>query len=287
MDRNDNFGAIIMPSRTIMLTGIPPELNNTETLHSYFCNFGSLLWVNERYENDPETALITFFSIAEAISVFMSNESILDINSIQKSWFEYTKKCELCSYKYSSQDSIKKHMEQYHMVKKTVDIEQNVEKFANDIANVNSNVGQNVEGNRLFFYNFPLIFRLKFDLFSFFFIPERDEQPKIRNLTPVTQNVRRNKNEHFENEMTSLKRKNSGLSDALNKSEKQCDIDRTEISTLIDKLASMEAEKLNAIANLKGLFITFFFLGLIGMCIVFIMTTSENKQFNNMKKFES
>lgn len=143
-----------MPSRTIMLTGIPPEMNNSETLHSYFSNFGALLWVNERYEQDPQTALITFFSIAEAISVFMSNEPILDVDSIRKSWFEYSKKCELCSYKYTSQESIKRHMEQYHTAKiDTLQKEEknvNAESIVNDRTNTNSIVRGNKSSTRHF-----------------------------------------------------------------------------------------------------------------------------------------
>lgn len=146
MDQSDNYGAIVMPSRTIMLTGIPPELNNSETLHSYFSNFGALLWVNERYEQDPETALITFFSIAEAISVYMSNELILDVDSIRKSWFEYSKKCGLCSYKYTCQESIKRHMEQYHAAK--IDTFQKEDKIADAkaIENVDTSTNLIVRG---------------------------------------------------------------------------------------------------------------------------------------------
>lgn len=105
-----------MPSRTILLTGVPSELNNESMLHSYFSKFGSVLWVNEMYERNENIAVITFFSISEAIAAFMSNEPVLENSSIQKSWFEYAKKCELCSYKYSSTESIKQHTEQCHPI---------------------------------------------------------------------------------------------------------------------------------------------------------------------------
>lgn len=68
----------------------------------------------------------------------------------------------------------------------------------------------------------------------------------------ATRDILRNRNELIENEMTSLKRKNSDLNDALNKSVKQSDMERSEVSILINKLASMEAEKLNAVSSLKG-----------------------------------
>lgn len=106
--------AVVMPSRTIMLSGVPAELNNSDELHKYFSKFGALLWVNEKYESDVNAAVITYFSIADAIAAFMSSEPVLDARSIQKSWFEYTKKCELCPYKYSSEDSIRQHMETQH-----------------------------------------------------------------------------------------------------------------------------------------------------------------------------
>lgn len=106
--------AVVMPSRTLMLTGIPIELNNNDKLHDYFSQFGALLWVNEKYESNIEIAVITFFSIADAIAAFMSSEPVMNVTSIEKSWFEYTKKCELCPYKYSSEDSIKQHMELHH-----------------------------------------------------------------------------------------------------------------------------------------------------------------------------
>lgn len=111
---DSDSSAVVMPSRTLMLTGVPPELNNSDELHKYFSKFGALLWVNEKYESDIDVAVITFFSIADAIAAFMSCEPVMEIHSIQKSWFEYTKKCELCPYKYSSEDSIKQHMELQH-----------------------------------------------------------------------------------------------------------------------------------------------------------------------------
>lgn len=106
--------AVVMPSRTLMLTGVPADLNISDKLHNYFKKFGALLWVNEKYEADTECAVITFFSIADAIAAFMCTEPVLDIVSIQKSWFEYTKKCDLCPYKYSSEESIKQHKELHH-----------------------------------------------------------------------------------------------------------------------------------------------------------------------------
>lgn len=53
--------------------------------------------------------------------------------------------------------------------------------------------------------------------------------------------------------MTSLKRKNSDLNDALNKSVKQREVERSEISILNDKLDFLQTEKLNADKVIKGL----------------------------------
>lgn len=114
MDTIENGDAVVMPSRTLMLKGIPPELNNSDAIHTYFSKFGAVLWVNDKYDSDPEAAVVTFFSIADAIAAYMSNESTMEVEYIQKSWFEYSKKCDLCSYKYSSEDSIKQHMMTNH-----------------------------------------------------------------------------------------------------------------------------------------------------------------------------
>lgn len=93
---------------------------------------------------------------------------------------------------------------------------------------------------------------------------EINQQPIATNSelkqNSATRDLLRNRSEHIENEMTSLKRKNSDLNDALNKSVKECDMERSEISVLIDKLATMEAEKLNAVSSLKGLDISLFHL---------------------------
>lgn len=155
MDYTENFNAIVMPSRTVMLTGVPPELNNSETLHTYFSKFGALLWVNEKYEQDPEAAVITFFSIAEAIAAFMSNEAVLDVDSIQKSWFEYTQKCDRCPYKYSSQESIRKHIAQCHTSKKFED--DSATALADD-----KDVNEPVKGTEIYSYKYSLHINLDF-----------------------------------------------------------------------------------------------------------------------------
>lgn len=131
MDSSDCQNAILMPSRTIMLENVPAELNNGESLHSYFSRFGALLWVNDKYEQKSSDAVITFFSIGDAIAAFMCSEPVLDVVSIEKSWFQYTKTCELCPYKYSSENSIKQHMQQHHTHKHSTDQLQANEKDVN------------------------------------------------------------------------------------------------------------------------------------------------------------
>lgn len=106
--------AVVMPSRTILLKGIPRGLNNGETIHNYFSKFGAILWVNEHYEGDPKAAIVTFFSISDAIAAMMSDEHPMDFGCVTKSWFEYTKNCNFCSYKYSTECSIKQHMATHH-----------------------------------------------------------------------------------------------------------------------------------------------------------------------------
>lgn len=110
--------AVVMPSRTIMLIDVPPELNNSERLRTYFSKYGALLWVNEKYGHDSEAA-ITFFSISDAIAAFLDDEPVLENGLIRKSWFEYGQQCELCSYKYLSEESLQKHMAKYHMAERS------------------------------------------------------------------------------------------------------------------------------------------------------------------------
>lgn len=69
----------------------------------------------------------------------------------------------------------------------------------------------------------------------------------------TTRDLLRNKNERIENEMTSLKRKNSDLSDALNKSVKQREVEQSENGILNDQFALLQAQKSSADENFKGL----------------------------------
>lgn len=117
MESGENFNAAGMPSRTILLTGIPPDLNTTEKLYAHFGTFGVLLNVNEKYDENPGSAIVTFFSISDAISAFISTEPILGVDTIQMSWSQYTKQCEFCSYKYSTDESIKQHVLSHHTSK--------------------------------------------------------------------------------------------------------------------------------------------------------------------------
>lgn len=144
---------VAMPSRTVMLKGIPRELNNNETIHNYFSKFGAILWVNERYENDPGAAIVTFFSISDAIAAIMSDEHPMDFSSIHKSWFEYTQQCEFCSYKYSSEYSIKQHMAMYHSDKNQHAIDKYYQFFnnSNDENNNNNNNATSLEERGNFF----------------------------------------------------------------------------------------------------------------------------------------
>lgn len=138
---------VAMPSRTLMLKGIPRELNNNETIHNYFSKFGAILWVNERYEDDPGAAIVTFFSISDAIAAIMSDEHPMDFSSIQKFWFEYMQKCDFCSYKYSSDYSIKQHMAMFHSDKNTYAINPDFQFFDNSNDNNNNAMHSEEKGN--------------------------------------------------------------------------------------------------------------------------------------------
>lgn len=112
MEPIDNMA--LKPSRNILLADIPPHLNDAEILREHFGTFGVLLSVKEKFDENPTLAIVTFFSIIDAISAFITSEPILGVESIQMSWLEYTKHCSLCSYQYSSEESIKQHVRNHH-----------------------------------------------------------------------------------------------------------------------------------------------------------------------------
>lgn len=117
MSNDENINPIVIPSRTIILTDVPLELNDEETLRTYFSQFGTLLWVNAKYEENEQVAVVTFFSISDAIAAFMCDSAVLDDDSIRKSWFKYTKECNQCSYKYTLPKSIEQHKARCHSSK--------------------------------------------------------------------------------------------------------------------------------------------------------------------------
>lgn len=47
----------------IALTDVPPEMNNEESLRTFFSQFGTLSWVNAKYEEDKQVAAATFLLI--------------------------------------------------------------------------------------------------------------------------------------------------------------------------------------------------------------------------------
>ncbi|XP_055308921.1 myosin heavy chain, clone 203-like [Sitodiplosis mosellana] len=224
--------AVVMPSRTLMLTGVPAELNNSNELHKYFSKFGPLLWVNERYDSDMDVAVITFFSIADAIAAFMSSEPVLDIHSIQKTWFEYTKKCDVCPYKYSSEESIKQHMELQHPSdgKFCSDYDQFAAGKSYELSNSKQHNGDGRNGNE---YAGSTRSEINRQFESDY------EHTKIS----TKQDLFRKDHQRTSNEMTSLKRKNNHLNDALSWTIKQRDLERSELGSLSKQLECIQIEK--------------------------------------------
>lgn len=73
--------------------------------------------------------------------------------------------------------------------------------------------------------------------------------------TPTKKDLFLEAKDRSNNEMISLKRKNTNLNDALSWTIKQRDVERTEIGTLSKQLESMQIEKENVTESLKGLYI--------------------------------
>lgn len=163
MEPIDNM--VPKPSRNILLADIPPHLNDAEILREHFGTFGMLLSVKERFDENPTLAIVTFFSIIDAISAFIASEPILGIESIQMSWLEYTKQCSLCSYQYSSEESIKQHVLTHHYSnevtmgaigsvagrnvddQKTPSVKEDINNEIDLLRTANENMKQALEGN--------------------------------------------------------------------------------------------------------------------------------------------
>lgn len=71
---------------SLELKKVPPGLNNITHLNNHFSKFGQIVNIQVFYENDPEAALITFSSHAEANAAYRSTEAVLNNRFIKVFW---------------------------------------------------------------------------------------------------------------------------------------------------------------------------------------------------------
>lgn len=65
---------------------IPPALNIITHLNNHFGKFGKIVNIQVQFEGDPEAALITFSSHAEANAAYRSTEAVLNNRFIKMFW---------------------------------------------------------------------------------------------------------------------------------------------------------------------------------------------------------
>ncbi|XP_071057172.1 zinc finger protein swm [Onthophagus taurus] len=71
---------------SLELKKVPPGLNNITHLNNHFSKFGKILNIQVGYENDPEAAIVTFSSHAEANAAYRSTEAVLNNRFIKVFW---------------------------------------------------------------------------------------------------------------------------------------------------------------------------------------------------------
>ncbi|XP_046683230.1 RNA-binding protein 26 isoform X2 [Homalodisca vitripennis] len=72
---------------SLQLKKIPQGLNNIAHLHNHFVKFGKIVNIQVSFEGDPEGALITFTSHAEASAAYKSTEAVLNNRFIKVFWY--------------------------------------------------------------------------------------------------------------------------------------------------------------------------------------------------------
>ncbi|XP_071442055.1 RNA-binding protein 26 isoform X2 [Hetaerina americana] len=71
---------------SLELKKVPRGLNNITHLNNHFAKFGKIVNIQVSYEGDPEAALITFSSHAEANAAYRSTEAVLNNRFIKVFW---------------------------------------------------------------------------------------------------------------------------------------------------------------------------------------------------------
>ncbi|CAG9862332.1 unnamed protein product [Phyllotreta striolata] len=71
---------------SLELKKVPPGMNSITHLNNHFGKFGKIVNIQVQYEGDPESALITFSSHAEANAAYRSTEAVLNNRFIKVFW---------------------------------------------------------------------------------------------------------------------------------------------------------------------------------------------------------
>lgn len=71
---------------SLELKKVPPGLNNIMHLNNHFSKFGKIVNIQVFYEGDPEAAIVTFSSHAEANAAYRSTEAVLNNRFIKVFW---------------------------------------------------------------------------------------------------------------------------------------------------------------------------------------------------------
>lgn len=71
---------------SLELKKVPPGLNNITHLNNHFSKFGKIVNIQVCYEGDPEAAIVTFSSHAEANAAYRSTEAVLNNRFIKVFW---------------------------------------------------------------------------------------------------------------------------------------------------------------------------------------------------------
>lgn len=71
---------------SLELKKVPRGLNNITHLNNHFAKFGKIVNIQVSYEGDPEGAIVTFSSHAEANAAYRSTEAVLNNRFIKVFW---------------------------------------------------------------------------------------------------------------------------------------------------------------------------------------------------------
>lgn len=71
---------------SLELKKVPQGMNSITHLNNHFSKFGKIVNIQVQYEGDPEAAIITFSSHAEANAAYRSTEAVLNNRFIKVFW---------------------------------------------------------------------------------------------------------------------------------------------------------------------------------------------------------